>query len=47
MASAPSSESMAAILQSLLTKMNKAIELMQSLRRETAAIVAALFPGAT
>ena len=37
---------MAAVLQDRLTKMDEAIELMQGLRRETAALVTELFPEA-
>ena len=37
---------MAAVLQDRLTKMDEAIELMQGLRREPAALVTELFPEA-
>ncbi len=42
MASTP--ESMASALRDRLAKMDQAIELMQGLRNETAALVAELFP---
>ena len=42
--SALSGESMAATLRDRLAKMDQAIELMQGLRNETAALVAELFP---
>ena len=45
-ASALSGESMAAKLRDRLAKMDQAIELMQGLRKETASLVAELFPEA-
>jgi hypothetical protein len=43
-ASALSSDSMAATLHERLGKMDQAIDLLQGLRRETASLVAELFP---
>ena len=43
-ASTFSGEHMAAALQDRLSKMDQAIDLLQGLRRETASLVAELFP---
>ena len=45
-ASALSTEHMAAALQERLSKMDEAIDLLQGLRKETASLVAELFPEA-
>jgi hypothetical protein len=45
-ATTPSTEHMAAALQDRLSKMDEAIDLLQALRKETASLVAELFPEA-
>jgi len=43
-ASSPFDESMASALKDRLTRLDDAIDLLQDLRRETASLVAELFP---